>query len=354
MSDYRALLRELAVPRLVGSPGHAQVREVLKRELAARGYVVLEHQFMMRRTAGPGALMPVGGALAAAAIGTAVLGAWTPARAAVAAWLAAAAFSLIAVLFVRRRVAAPVGAVNLIGVRPRARVSVWLAAHYDSKGQPLSMAFRIGAVVLAAVGLAGLVGIAGIRLAGHQWSGQVEGLIAALALIGGLLLLGNRVTNASPGAVDNASALATVFAILDQLPVGAPVGVLFPDAEEYGLLGARALVRDRANLFEGAVVLNLDGVDDRGAAICFVHRAGPAVAAVATALGARRRRFLPVVVDGLAFGRVARECVTIMRGDWRTACIVHSPRDVAARLTLAGSGAVAGGIARALAGLFPT
>ena len=353
MSDYRSLLREMAVPRLVGSPAHAQVREVLKRELTARGYVVLEHQFVMRRTAGPGTLMPVGGALAAAAIGTAVLVALSPARAAIAALLVAAALCMIAVLFVRRRAAVPVEAVNLVGVRPRARVTVWLAAHYDSKGQPLSMALRIGAVVLATVGLAGLVGIAGMRLAGQPWSGPVEMLIPALALIGGLLLLGNRVTNASPGAVDNASALATVFAILDRLPAGAPVGVLFPDAEEYGLLGARALVRDRANLFEGAVVLNLDGIDDRGSAICFVHRPGPAVAAVATALGARRRRFLPVVVDGLAFGRVARECATIMRGDWRTAAIVHSPRDVAERLTLEGSGAVAGGIARALAGLFP-
>jgi Zn-dependent M28 family amino/carboxypeptidase len=150
--------------------------------------------------------------------------------------------------------------------------------------------------------------------------------------------------------VDNASALTTVFAILDLLPVGAPVGVLFPDAEEYGLLGARALVRDRGNLFDGAAVLNLDGIDDRGSAICFIHRPGPVVDAVATALGARRRRLLPVVVDGLAFARVARECATIMRGNWRTAGLVHTPRDVAERLTLEGSGAVARGVARVLAG----
>ena len=120
------------------------------------------------------------------------------------------------------------------------------------------------------------------------------------------------------------------------------------------VLGARALVSDRPNLFHGAAVLNLDGIDDRGSTICFIHRPGPAVAAVARALDARRRRFLPVVVDGLAFGRVARECATIMRGDWRTACVVHTPRDVAERLTLEGSGAVARGIARVLAGLSPS
>jgi hypothetical protein len=43
-----------------------------------------------------------------------------------------------------------------------------------------------------------------------------------------------------------------------------------------------------------------------------------------------------------------------MRGDWGTARVVHSPRDVAERLTLQGSGAVAAGIARALAGLYPS
>jgi Peptidase family M28 len=240
---------------------------------------------------------------------------------------------------------------NLIGVRPRARVALWLVAHYDSKGQPLSMALRICAVVLAVFGLGGLLEIAAVRAIGDPWSRVAEVLLAFPALVGGLLLLGNRVTNDSPGAVDNASALVTVCAILDLLPAGAPVGVLFPDAEEYGLLGARALVRDRANLFEGAAVLNLDGIDDRGSTICFVHRPGPAVAAVATALDARQRRFLPVVVDGLAFGRVARECATIVRGDWRTASIVHTPLDVADRLTLEGSGAVAARMAHALGGM---
>jgi Peptidase family M28 len=350
VNDYRALLRELAVPRLVGSPAHDRVREVLKRELAARGFVVLEHQFAMRRTAGPAALIPVGGSLAVAAAGTILLGAVSPARAAVACWLLAAVLCLGVLLLIRGRGATPLVGINLIGVRPRARITLWLAAHYDSKGQPLSMMLRIGAVVLAVLGLAGLVGIALVRLVGEPWSRVTEMLLAAPALIGGLLLLGNRVTNDSPGALDNASGLATVCAILDLLPVDAAVGVLFPDAEEYGLLGAKALMRDRANLFEGAAVLNFDGIDDRGSAICFVHRPGSTVAAIAAALGARCRRFLPVVVDGLAFGRVARECATIMRGDWRTASIVHTPLDVAERLPLEGSGAVAAGVAQALSG----
>ena len=44
------LFRELAVPRLVGTPNHQKVREVLKRELAARGFTALEHRFFRRRS----------------------------------------------------------------------------------------------------------------------------------------------------------------------------------------------------------------------------------------------------------------------------------------------------------------
>jgi len=41
--------------------------------------------------------------------------------------------------------------------------------------------------------------------------------------------------------------------------------------------------------------------------------------------------------------------VTIMRGDWGTARVVHTPRDTADRLTLEGSRDVAAAVARALA-----
>ena len=69
---------------------------------------------------------------------------------------------------------------------------------------------------------------------------------------------------------------------------------------------------------------------------------------VARALEARRARWLPVVVDGLALAPTARECVTIMRGNWSTARVVHTLRDTAARLTLDGARRVAGGVAAAL------
>jgi len=43
-----------------------------------------------------------------------------------------------------------------------------------------------------------------------------------------------------------------------------------------------------------------------------------------------------------------RECVTIMKGDWGTARVVHTPRDTTDRLTLEGVRNVAAGVARVL------
>jgi hypothetical protein len=272
VTDYRALLAAIAVPRLSGTAPNQQVRDILKRELAARGFVVMEHRFTGR--------------------------------------------SLL-----YRFGRAPLEGVNLIAVRPRARISVWLAAHYDSKGQPLSMAARLAAVALVTLGALELVALVVRALLGPLRAGMPDVLGGGAGIAGLLLLLANHVTNRSAGAVDNATGVVAVLATLDALPPEAGVGVLLPDAEEYGLLGAR---------------------------IAFVHRAGPTIDRVAAALGARRARWLPVLVDGLVLSGPAREGITVLRGDWSTAKIIHTPNDSAGRLTLDGVRAVAAGVARGL------
>jgi len=158
----------------------------------------------------------------------------------------------------------------------------------------------------------------------------------------------SRISDGSPGAVDNGSGVLTVLAIVDALPADAAVGVVFPDAEEHGLVGARALVRERANLFENTALINFDGIDDRGWTLALVHRGGPMVDAVVHALAARRTRLLPVLEDGLVLAGGVRECVTVMRGDWETARVVHTPEDTAARLTLEGVREVARAVAAAV------
>lgn len=291
MTDACALLEEISVSRLVGTRRHAAVREILKRELAARGFVVMEQQFLARPQ------LPLWGR-------------------------------------------APADAVNLIAVRPRARITTWLVAHYDSKGQAISMATRL---LLAAACLVGcLVAVAALLAGGPA-------LVLALPVALASLFVGlGRVAGGSPGAVDNGSGVVTVLATVDALPPDAAVGIVFTDAEEQGLLGARTLVRERANLLADTTVINFDGIDDHGRTIAFVHRGGPIVDEIVRSLGARRARLLPVLVDGLALAPAARECMTIMRGDWGTARVVHTPRDTAGRLTLKGVQLVAAAVADVL------
>lgn len=288
MTDYAVLFRELAVPRLVGTPNHQKVRDVLKRELAARGLSVQEHAFRGR-----------------------------PAR----------------MLFGVPRV---VQGVNLIAppIRPSGDPPVWLVAHYDSKGQPVSMLVRLIGFVALVVGLVWLP------------FGDIAALLPLA--VGIAILFQNRVTDRSPGAVDNASALVAVFMTLDQLPRGAAVGVVFPDAEEYGLVGARALAAERADLFAEAALINLDGLDDVGRPTALLHRPGPTAIAVAEALEARQWRWLPVIVDGIALKGVSRECVSILKGNWRTMRVIHRPDDTVARVRLDGAATVAAGLARVL------
>ena len=292
MTGDRALLDALARPRLVGTPQHTVTRELLKRELAARGFVVMEHRF------GAAARFPLRGSVAAEGI-------------------------------------------NLIAVRPRVRVATWLTAHYDSKGQPLSMAGRL-LLVAAALAMIPAVLLATRAGASPWWW-------LALLVLPALFLALNVATDRSPGAVDNATGVLTVLAALDLLPPEAPVGAILLDAEELGLVGARALVRDRANLLADTVVINFDGIDDRGGVIAFAHRLGPLTRGVSAALGATPRGRLPVVVDGLVLATATRECLTIMRGNWVTAHIVHTPRDTANRLTLTGVEEVARAVATVLA-----
>lgn len=353
MREHAELLRRLAVPRLAGSDAGAQVVVALEAELAARGLVVDRHRCRMAATslAFTGWL---GLVAATCALAGSVLPLLDPLRAAyVVLLLSGVALGTAAMPRARTAVARllgarPVDGVTLVARMPGDRPRVWLTAHHDSKGQRLSMAGRLVAVGAMSTGWIALVSFALLQCAGNDLGAGGWVVAGAWAGAGGVgtYLCGRP--GASPGAVDNASGVVAVLAVLDALPKRVGLGVILPDGEEFGLQGARALLRDAPELFRETTVINFDGIDDEGHTIAFVHRPGPVTAAIAAALRARPRRRLPVLVDGQVFARASRECMTVLRGSWRTASLVHTPRDTADRLSLAGVRDVASGVARAL------
>ena len=114
-------------------------------------------------------------------------------------------------------------------------------------------------------------------------------------------------------------------------------------AEELGLAGARAWVAEERA--EPGVALNVDGVDDVGAATCMYTRRQPVrllteIAAAAKRIGVappRPRRLVPgILTDGVALADAGWEAVTVSRGTLRTLARIHGPGDSVDRLTGAG------------------
>ena len=241
--------------------------------------------------------------------------------------------------------------VNLVATRGGDSPPLWLTAHVDSKSQPVPILVRaVGITVLGASWLAS------IALAAAQVAGWVEaaawGFVGVTAVVGAVPVIATTVGARSPGALDNASGVAAVL-LAAEMSRG-PVGVCLTSAEELGLAGARAWVRQRAV----AVAVNCDGVDDRGAFTCMYSGARPAAliaqvveAARACGTTVRSHRLLPgVLTDGVALADAGWSVVTLSKGGLGTLARIHTPRDRAERLGGAGIAEVAGVVARLVDG----
>jgi hypothetical protein len=218
---------------------------------------------------------------------------------------------------------------NLVARRGAAPPKVWLVAHVDSKSQPLPMVARIAGVVMLAAGVL-LTGLAlALTLGGGSSRTILWIMCAVLAAVGGRLVAASIVRNDSPGAVDNASGVAAVLAAAALVDPTAAVGVLIPSAEELGLAGARAWVREHAG--ERAIVVNCDGVDDQGELTLMYTRARPEsiVAAVQRAAGEVRVVHMPpgMLLDSVAFSSAGWTAATLSHGWTRTLRRVHTRRD---------------------------
>jgi hypothetical protein len=210
---------------------------------------------------------------------------------------------------------------------------MWLVAHLDSKSQPIPIGMRASAIT-ACIAL----WIAATVLAIAQLFGAAPEklwyLTTGLGLLAAVPVIASIVGARSPGALDDASGVATVLRTAELLPMHTALGVLLTSAEELGLAGARAWAREA----EPASAINIDGIDDT-ARIRLVY-SGRKPRALLDQLGERwpaASRLPPgLLMDGVALADAGWKVVNVSKGSWRTVGRIHTPRDDLAHLV--GSG----------------
>lgn len=332
--DPQALLRALAAAgRFTGTPALARARSLCAARLEDLGFEVRESPF--RYSTIPARFgMPAVGASSAALLAVA---AWLDGAGAAAAAAAIAVAGLAGVLMLARWLTSR-GALSLPWARAEgvnleatrgAAPRVWLVAHLDSKSQRYSLGWRAAGAVLSLTAWVALLASIAAGLGGSAW--WHPWFVWGPGVAGGALLMFASSGNASPGAADNASGVATVLAAATLLAADAGAGVLITDAEEVGLAGAHAWAANRAP----GIAVNCDTVDDRGSLMLLTSGQRPkaltgAVARAAQHTGIRCGvRVLPVGVltDGVALSRAGWACASLGRASIGTLFRIHTPRD---------------------------
>lgn len=343
VTEAKLLIERIAeTPRAAGTEGETRARRFCAEYLERAGFVVTEEEFTYSSLPGKWAV-PLFGLLSL--IWFVVLGA-SPDR-------SASGRSVRALVFLALLVALYAGARsqmlrpglmlrrarNLIAVRG-ASPAVWLMAHLDTKSQPVPMLARIAGIVLAAAALLVTLVASFIPLAYDV--GNAFLLPAAVAgAAGSLAVLLSTVGNRSRGALDNASGVAAALLAARGAGREAPVGVLLTSAEELGLAGAWAWVREQAERHasrEKRYAINFDGLDDVGSLTCMSDPDGPLVGALRRAALDRGsnltvRKVLPgIMVDSIALSRSGWHAVTISKGGFSTLARIHTAADSPERL----------------------
>ncbi len=333
----RALVMSLvARGREAGTPDAALARRSVEQFLTELGYVVHHHEFHFN--SGVYRAFPALGVLLAAValVESILLAPGAPPWAALATLLLVPLGTALILWSLVLGDGTPSHAradANLIACRPGAEVRSWLVAHLDTKAQAQSMAGRLVAVWVVTAAVVTLLLFAILRL-GAPIRLELAIIAGVLGSLAGVLLSRGRLAGASPGARDNGSGLLAVLTAAE-LTTDPAIGVIVTGAEEFGLAGARALVRDQPSLLRGTSIINVDTVDDEGT--LFVVRHGKQGADLAARMRGRaaglaphlRERRLPlgIMVDAVPLARVTREAVTIARLSWGTLKRLHTPRD---------------------------
>jgi hypothetical protein len=350
--DARAVLQWLAQPRLTGSEAAAETTAKIREHFVSLGYEVRDYPFMMSTWPGrygltaAGAVYLVGSILAAALLFNA-----HPGVSLVVQLLVLFVVAAIAVMARPAINMLPWGRVegrNLIAHAPGKRPRYYLMAHRDSKSQPIPLAFRGPAIVLAilAWGALAIAALAALIDPVYRRS-EVAVILGAIAAVAGVILVFCWVDNRSPGALDNGSGVAALLGVAERELQAGDVAFIVTDAEELGLAGARAIAPVLPPSFG---VINIDGLDDHGGYFVLERFGWPKKRGTAAPLAAAlmsaadtlnapiRRRDVPLglMLDHLPVVRAGTPALTLMRGSLQSLRRVHRPADNLEHLTGAG------------------
>lgn len=351
-AELRSDVETLARPRMSGTEGAAEVEQLVRERFEALGYETEALPFQF--SAWPGRF-----GLAAAGVVLLLTGA-------LAGWLIAGSEPALAliVLLVGLAVAvipllvlgsairgmpwARIESANLLFRKPGSRPAWIVMAHRDSKSQLAPTALRSAALVTAGVAWLALVVLAGMWIAGEDYrlpgTALTVGVILSLC---GLVLALSWASNASPGALDNASGVAALLATAGRVGNGGDVAFLITDGEELGLAGARDVARKLPPV-QG--VINVEGLDDGGTFIVAEGRgwrrrgSAPQLAAALLTAGRaldmpvhRRKLPLSLLVDHIPVAGAGIPSLTLLRGTWKSLMRVHRPGDDVGRLGCQGA-----------------
>jgi hypothetical protein len=351
--DAAAELRVCARPRLTGSAGNEQVAATLRTRFEGLGYQVRDVPFTFSAWPGRYGISVVGIVHVLAALFSGIFllsGRPVPSLVVLAAALAAVtaivAFGGRAVLGLRwgRR-----PAYNQLVTHETERPHYLVMAHRDSKSQLVPLILRWPAIVIMALSWLALLVLSILSLA-QPLTGGITFFVALLAVLAGTLLALCWASDDSPGALDNASGLATLIGVAERESARGDVAFLVTDAEELGLAGARAMSGQLPPVFG---VINVDGLDDTGPFYVLERFGWPprgtaphlalALLSAATALDVpTTRRDVPpgILLDHMPIVQAGTAAVTLMRGERSSMARVHRPGDDLSRLR--GDGVVIG------------
>lgn len=339
--NVAGVLKEVAKPRLVGSHGATEVAGTVRACFEALGYEIDERSFRFNPLPGRFGITAAG---VLYLIGTLTAAGLLYTNYAVAALVTLGVLLVLAVgvvlagrLLIDSLGPGSVDGMNMMAQKPGARPRYIIMAHRDSKSQPVPLAFRAPAIVVAVLVWIGLVLAAGAHMA-RPLDPTIILVLGALAAVAGLLLVFCWVDNRSDGALDNASGVVTALNVAAREAEEGDVAFLITDAEELGLAGARAAAPLLPPVYG---VINIDGLDDDGP-FYVLERFGllrkqglaPHLAAALLQEAEFReepanRRDLPMGIptDHVPMVKAGMPALTLMRGTSKSLRRVHRPGD---------------------------